>query len=72
MKRSRSSHRLRPYQIVEACAWRGEKDEAFKWFERAYAQRDGGLSFINCDPLLANLHGDPRYDALLERLGLPR
>jgi TolB-like protein/Flp pilus assembly protein TadD len=59
------------YQIAETYAWRGEKDEAFAWLDRAYAQRDGGLSFIKCDPLVANLRGDPRFGALLRRLGLP-
>ena len=59
------------YQIAEAYAWRGEKDEAFHWLDRAYAQRDGGLAFIKCDPLMANLPGDPRCGALLKKLGLP-
>ena len=59
------------YQIAEVYAWRGEKDSAFQWLDRAYAQNDGGLSFIKCDPLLANLRGDPRYAAMLKKLGLP-
>jgi adenylate cyclase len=59
------------YQIAEAYAWRGEQDEAFAWLDRAYAQRDGGLAFIKCDPLLANLVGDPRFGTLLQKLGLP-
>ena len=59
------------YQIAEAYAWRGEKDEAFHWLDRAYTQRDGGLAFIKCDPLMGNLQGDPRYGALLKKLGLP-
>ena len=59
------------YQVAEAYAWRGEKDDAFLWLDRAVAQRDGGLSFIKCDPLIANLRNDPRYGALLRRLGLP-
>jgi serine/threonine-protein kinase len=60
------------YQIAEAYAWRGEKDKAFEWLDRAYAQRDGGLSFIKGDPLLASVEGDPRYAALLEKMGLPK
>jgi hypothetical protein len=32
--------------------------------ERAYAQRDGGLSEKKGDPLLKNLERDPRYAAL--------
>ena len=49
------------HQIAEAYAWRGEKDKAFEWLERAYQQRDGGLTEVKFDPLLASLRGDPRY-----------
>ena len=59
------------YQIAEVCAWRGEKDRAFEWLERAYGQRDGGLSFIKIAPMLTSLHGDPRFRALLHKLQLP-
>jgi serine/threonine-protein kinase len=60
------------YQIAEVHAWRGEKDQAFQWLERAYAQRDGGLSTIKADQLLAPLRTDPRFAAMLEKLGLPQ
>jgi TolB-like protein/Tfp pilus assembly protein PilF len=59
------------YQIAEAQAWRGEKNDAFDWLERAYRQRDGGLAETKIDPLLENLHGDPRYQAILRKLNLP-
>jgi len=59
------------YQIAEAFAWRGDKDKAFEWLDRAYAQRDGGFTFIQGDPLIANLYEDPRYKAILAKLGLP-
>jgi serine/threonine protein kinase/tetratricopeptide (TPR) repeat protein len=58
------------YQIAEACSWRGEKDSAFSWLERAYRQGDGGLAEAKIDPLLENLRGDPRYEALLRKLNL--
>jgi TolB-like protein len=59
------------YQIAEVHSWRGETDMAFEWLDRAYAQRDGGLALIKIDPLLASLRKDPRYAALLTKLGLP-
>jgi TolB-like protein/DNA-binding winged helix-turn-helix (wHTH) protein/Flp pilus assembly protein TadD len=59
------------YQIAEAHAWRGEKDKAFEWLERAYAQSDGGLSDIKVDLLLDSLRGDPRYQTLLRKMNLP-
>ena len=59
------------YQIAKVFAWRGEKDKAFEWLERAYKQRDGGLSSIKGSPLLKLLHADPRFNALLRKMKLP-
>ncbi len=59
------------YQIVEVYAWRGDKDKAFEWLERAYRQHDGGLTAIKTDLLLASLRSDPRYVAMLQKLNLP-
>jgi len=58
------------YQIAQAYAYRGDKDHAFDWLERARRQRDPGLAFLRRDPLLPNLHGDPRWNAFLRRMGL--
>jgi tetratricopeptide (TPR) repeat protein len=59
------------FQIAESYAWRGEKDKSFEWLERAYQQRDGGLTEIKGDPPLACLRGDRRYKALLHKMNLP-
>jgi TolB-like protein/Tfp pilus assembly protein PilF len=59
------------YQVAEAFAWRGEKDKAFEWLERAYEQRDGGLSEVKVDLLLDRLHGDPRFKSFLKKMNLP-
>jgi TolB-like protein/tetratricopeptide (TPR) repeat protein len=59
------------FQIAESYAWRGEKDKAFEWLERAYQQRDGGLTEIKGDLPLASLRGDRRYKALLHKMNLP-
>ena len=60
------------YQVGEVYAWRGEKDKAFEWLNRAFDQHDGGLTFLKADPLLKSLVGDPRYAALMKKLGLPQ
>jgi serine/threonine protein kinase len=59
------------FQIAEVYANRGDVDAAFKWLERAYSQRDGGLTFVKGDPLLASLERDQRYVAFLKKMGLP-
>ena len=50
--------------------YRKEKDKAFEWLERARRQRDGGLPSLRYDPLLANLHADPRWNEFLRTVGL--
>lgn len=59
------------YQVAETYAWRGERDRAFEWLERAYRVRDPGLSELKVDPFLGSLRSDPRYAPLLVKLRLP-
>ncbi len=58
------------YQIAEAYAFRGEADSAFQWLDRAYSQRDGGLTEIIGDPLMKSLEHDPRYLEFLKKMRL--
>jgi TolB-like protein/DNA-binding winged helix-turn-helix (wHTH) protein len=64
-------HASGAYQIALVYAFRNQSDEAFEWLDRAYAQRDSGLSGTKVEPLLKNLHSDPRYAAFLKKLNLP-
>jgi len=64
-------HASGAYQIALVYAFRNQPDEAFEWLDRAYAQRDSGLSGTKVEPLLKNLHSDPRYAAFLKKLNLP-
>ena len=59
-----------PYGIAGVYAYRGEVDEAFRWLDRAYRGHDVGMLGVKTDPLLRNLHGDPRFEALLSRMKL--
>ena len=57
--------------IARVYAWRGEKDQAFDWAERAYVQRDPGITWFGIDPDFRTLNSDPRYRVLLHRMNLP-
>jgi TolB-like protein/Flp pilus assembly protein TadD len=59
------------YQIAQTYAWRGDKDKAFEWLERAYQSHDGGMAQIKDDIALGSLQGDPRYAQMLRKLNLP-
>ena len=58
------------FQIAEVHGWRGDIDRAFEWLERAYAQRDGGLTELKISARLRPLRGDPRWRELLKKLHL--
>ena len=58
------------YQVAEIYAYRNEKDNAFKWLERAFKQRDGGCADIIGDPMLRNIVKDQRYKAFMKKLKL--
>jgi TolB-like protein len=60
-----------PYQSAEVYAHRLDLDRAFEWLERAYAFHDTGLTDVKSDPLLRNLHGDPRWKPFLKKMNLP-
>jgi tetratricopeptide (TPR) repeat protein len=61
-----------PFAIASVYGFRGEADEALKWLERAYAQKDStGLSIIKGDPAFKKIEGDPRYKAFLRKMNLP-
>jgi TolB-like protein/Tfp pilus assembly protein PilF len=59
------------YFIARVYAWRGQKDQAFQWPERANEQRDPSLTWIKIDPYFRSSRGDPRYKALLRKMNLP-
>ena len=69
--RSKSSY-FDPYWIADLHARLGEKDQAFEWLERAYNQRSHNMAFIDTEPMLDDLHSDPRFQDLLRRMNLPR
>jgi TolB-like protein/class 3 adenylate cyclase/Tfp pilus assembly protein PilF len=58
------------YQVAEAYAYRNEVDKAFEWLERAYEQRDPGVTYSKTDAILRSLHGDLRWQPFLQRMGM--
>jgi hypothetical protein len=58
-------------QVAFAYAALGDKDEAFRWLFRNVATRDAWTAYTKTDPLLDELHSDPRWPELLRSLNLP-
>jgi TolB-like protein/Tfp pilus assembly protein PilF len=48
----------------------GDKDQAFAWMEKAFAERADGLIWLNVEPMVDPLRDDPRFHDLVRRIGL--
>jgi adenylate cyclase len=62
---------ISPYRMATVYAGLGENDRAFEYLERAYSERSLDISeSLKSDFLLDGLRSDPRFQAMLRRLGL--
>jgi TolB-like protein len=60
-----------PSETARTYAFRGDKNRAFEWLDRAYELRDPDIYTFKGDPLFKNLENDPRYKAFLRKMNLP-
>ena len=58
------------FDVALALATRGERERAFEWLERAYAQKDAELYIVKGEPLLQPIAGDPRHATFLRKMKL--
>jgi tetratricopeptide (TPR) repeat protein len=59
------------FLVASVYAFRNQRDEAFEWLDRSYAQREDDVADMKLWPMLKNLHSDPRYSAFLNKIHLP-
>jgi len=59
------------FQVAETYAARKDPDRMFEWLDRAWANRDPGISSLLYDAFLRNYKDDPRFAAFCRKVGLP-
>ncbi|MCM3869903.1 MAG: tetratricopeptide repeat protein [Pyrinomonadaceae bacterium] len=59
-----------PALIATVYVGLGDKDRAFEWLDRAYQERFTALIGLKVEPMFDNLRSDPRFAALVRRVGL--
>jgi tetratricopeptide (TPR) repeat protein len=65
---SRSRY-VSPYGIALIYNALSEDDETLAWLERGFDARDHKMNLLKVDPKWNNLHGDPRFEDLVRRIG---
>ena len=60
-----------PVAIAMVHAGLRENDQALHWLEQAYAQRDFDLVFAQRWLAFESLRGEPRFQEVMRRIGLP-
>ena len=71
-KGQRNNGYISAYQIALLYADLGDKDQAFRWLNIAYSERDPFLEGLKTDFQLDPIHSDPRFAELVRRVGLPQ
>lgn len=56
--------------FVTAYIGMGNKDEAIEWLQKGYLEHSPALTALKVDPQYDPLHSDPRFQALVHRIGL--
>ena len=60
------------YGIAVLYADLGDKDQAFRWLNIAYQERDWWMEQLKTDFLLDPIRSDPRFAELVRKVGLPQ
>ena len=61
-----------PSAVAAGYAMINDKERAFEWLEKAFAERDPDLSWLKAERSFDNIKSDPRFQDLQRRVGLPQ
>ncbi|MBI4547884.1 MAG: protein kinase [Ignavibacteriae bacterium] len=61
-----------PYWMSIAYAGLGNSAEVFRWLQQAYEEKDGSIIFLKAESIFDKWHSNPRFTALLNKLGFER
>jgi TolB-like protein/DNA-binding winged helix-turn-helix (wHTH) protein/Tfp pilus assembly protein PilF len=60
-----------PYGVALVYVGLGDKDEAFRWLDKAFDDRANWLVWLRFDPRWDSLRTDPRYAEMIRRMEFP-
>jgi hypothetical protein len=60
-----------PLRMAKLWGLAGDTARSLDWLERAYAERNPALIFLQADPIFANLRTNPRLARILTEMKFP-
>ena len=61
-----------PFFFALVYAGLNDKENALKWLEKACEEKSGSVRYLKMEPRLQNLRNEPRYIALMKKIGLEK
>ncbi len=71
LKRKAAKQYVSPITLADAFAVLGRKEETIRYLEKSCQEREPHVVFLQSDPIFDFLHSDPRYRAIVNKMGLP-
>ncbi|MEW6131044.1 MAG: protein kinase [Acidobacteriota bacterium] len=61
-----------PYMIAIVYAAMNERDRAFEWLDKVCEEKSYYVVWLKVDPVFDGFRSDPRFQSILQRIGLPQ
>lgn len=61
-----------PFFFALVFAGLNDKEMALEWLEKSYEEKSGSVRYLKMEPRLQNLRNEPRYAALMKKIGLEK
>jgi len=61
-----------PFFFALVYAGLNDKENALKWLEKSYEEKSGSVRYLKMEPRIQNLRNEPRYIALMKKIGLEK
>jgi hypothetical protein len=59
------------YDIAIVYLGLGDKEQGYRWLEKALDERSAWMVYLNLDPRLDSLRSEARFKTLVRNVGLP-
>jgi TolB-like protein/Tfp pilus assembly protein PilF len=70
LQKASKHHYVSAFDMASVFAGVGDADTAFHWLEKAFADRESQMAFLNITRRMDPLRSDPRFASLTKRMGL--